>query len=88
MCLDQFWNLTRYVHLRIVLTPKSVYKSQLVIDKRKAGESQRRKATGPRFLRDAFCDATKDPRSPGCRIASETYDLRKYCESDEPDPKL
>ena len=38
-------------------------------DKGKDSESYRRKATGPRFLRDAFCDATKDPRSPGRRVS-------------------
>ena len=26
-----------------------------------------RKATGPRFLREAMDDSPKDPRSPGCR---------------------
>jgi hypothetical protein len=34
-------------------------------DKGKSGESPRRKATGPRFLRDAACDATKDPKIAG-----------------------
>jgi len=34
-------------------------------DKGKESESYRRKATGPRFLRDA----TKDPRSPGRRVS-------------------
>jgi len=28
---------------------------------------QGRKATGPRFLREAMDDIPKDPRSPGCR---------------------
>ncbi len=31
-------------------------------DKGKSGESPRRKAMGPRLLRDAFCDAVKDPK--------------------------
>jgi hypothetical protein len=34
-------------------------------DKGKAVQSQRRKATGPRFLRDAFCYASKDPKIAG-----------------------
>ncbi len=31
-------------------------------DKAKPAEKRARKATGSRFLRDAACDATKDPK--------------------------
>ena len=41
--------------------------AKLILDKGKPEKTQGRKATGPRFLRDAACDATKDPRSPGYR---------------------
>jgi len=36
-----------------------------VIDKGKPDQSLGRKATGPRFLRHAFCDATKGPKIAG-----------------------
>jgi hypothetical protein len=34
-------------------------------DKGKPDQSQGRKATGPRFLRDAVCNATRDPKIAG-----------------------
>jgi hypothetical protein len=34
-------------------------------DKAKPAERRGRKATGPRFLRDGACDATKDPKTAG-----------------------
>jgi hypothetical protein len=34
-------------------------------DKGKPDQSQGPKDTGPRFLRDAFCDATKNPKIAG-----------------------
>jgi hypothetical protein len=34
-------------------------------DKSKPAKRQGRKATGPRFLRDAYNDATKDPKIAG-----------------------
>ena len=43
-------------------------KYYLRFDKGKPDQSQRRKATGPRFLRDAFCYATKDPKIAGLPI--------------------
>jgi parallel beta-helix repeat protein len=46
----------------------------LYCDKGKLGQSQGRKATGPRFLRDAFCDATKDPK-----IAELPPKVRVHC---------
>jgi len=39
----------------------------------KPGESQGRKATGPRFLREAMEDLPKDPRPPGCREHIQNY---------------
>ncbi len=38
-----------------------------VFDKAKPAERRGRKATGPRFLSDASRDASKDPKTPGCR---------------------
>ena len=38
-------------------------------DKAKPAERRLRKATGPRFLRDAVCDATKDPKTAGLPIS-------------------
>ncbi len=38
----------------------------------KPAERRGRKTTGPRFLREAMEDLPKDPRSPGCRVASTT----------------
>jgi hypothetical protein len=40
----------------------------MICDKGKFSQSWRRKATGPRFLRHAFCDATKDPKIAGLPI--------------------
>jgi len=39
--------------------------SSFAIDKGKPDQSQGRKATGPRFLRHAFRDATKDTKIAG-----------------------
>ena len=39
--------------------------AELILEKGKPEKTQGRKATGPRFLRDAACDATKDPKIAG-----------------------
>ena len=45
-----------------------------LIDKGKSDQSQGRKATDPRLLRHAFCDATKDPKIAGLptRVAKQS----------------
>jgi hypothetical protein len=53
------------------------------IDKGKSSQSWRRKATGPRFLRHASCDATKDPTIAGLpnkesSKIKEAAEMRKY----------
>ena len=45
-------------------------------DKGKSGESPRRKAAGPRFLRHAFCDATKDFKIAGLPVRALSSDFR------------
>ncbi len=47
-----------------------------ITDKGKPDQSQGRKATGPRFLRDAFCYATKDSKIAGLqRLIGSTGDF-------------
>ena len=53
-----------YVHPRI----DRLYQSAIIaLGKGKPNESWRRKATGPRFLREATVHSPRDPRSPGRR---------------------
>jgi len=50
-------------------------------DKAKPAERRARKATGPRFLREAMDDFPKDPRPPSCRIATGGRDCSEVlCE--------
>jgi hypothetical protein len=51
----------------------------LVQDKSKPAKRQGRKATGPRFLRDAFDDATKDPKIAGLLLFRTQRMLRVLC---------
>ena len=47
-------------------------------DKAKPAERRGRKTTGPRFLRDAACDATKDPKTAGLPNKSETCEAPQF----------
>ena len=51
----------------ITFISKPVY--YLPEDKAKPAKRQGRKATGPRFLRDDACDATKDPKIAGLPVS-------------------
>ena len=48
--------------------------------KGKPGESRGRKATGPRFLRDAFRCATKDPKIAGLQVIPDLHRESAYLE--------
>ena len=47
------------------------------IEKAKPAERRGRKATGPRFLREAMEDLPKDPRPPSCSPADSSGHMRQ-----------
>ena len=44
-----------------------------MLDKNQSRDSWRRKAAGPRFLLDASCDTTKDPKIAGLQVIAELH---------------